>query len=550
MSKYKYLSQFLTLIGLVCLIPMLNSCKRVFLNTTNPNQQTSATFWTSENDVVSALAATYSPMRVPLFSYWGGFSGFQDINSLGDDVMTIPGEEPSTWQIASFTNDPNNGDGATNFQKMYMCIYRANLVIANTPNVNMDATKKTAYIAEAKFLRGLAYFVLASNYGDVPVHLVPAATTDQQYIPKSPVSDVWNAVKKDFSDAAQGLPVTRGSSDLGRATSGAALAFLGKTYLYQAKYDSAESTLQQLTTAPYNYSLLANFDDNFTAKNKYNQEDVFRWVYGAFGPTYGAWSEESKSAGMYNYIPQLVGPIGGGGWFKYVPSNFIVNEFLKEQRPAGSDTKFDKRMYSTFFWKRSNFGEADITWYGGTMTFDQLWTSCLGKVSRFYPTYNLDTVTHGKFLIRKFTNAWENLANADNYWGPTPSTANYEIMRYAEVLLNLAEAQIKNNHLPGAIANINLIRERAGLPDKTAADLPNTDAAMSELMHQKLLEMYFEQCRWNDVKRWYTPDQLKQLYTTNGKQGVENMQPKHYLFPIPASEINTNNKLVQNPLWK
>ena len=123
-------------------------------------------------------------------------------------------------------------------------------------------------------------------------------------------------------------------------------------------------------------------------------------------------------------------------------------------------------------------------------------------------------------------------------------------MRYAEVLLNLAEAQIKNNHLAGAIANINLIRERAGLPDKTAADLPGADAAMSELMHQKLLEMYFEQCRWNDVKRWYTPDQLKQLYTTNGKQGVENMQPKHYLFPIPASEINTNNKLVQNPLWK
>jgi len=548
MQKNKNIQRLIA--PLVAILFILPGCKRSFLNTTNPNQQTESTFWNSEADVSAAMAATYSPLRTPLYSYWGGFTGFQDINSLGDDVMTIPGEEPSTWQIASFTNDPNNGDASSTFQKMYMCIYRANLVIANAPKVTMDATRRTAYIGEARFLRGLAYFILASNYGDVPLHLTPVTTTDQQFIPASSVSDVWKVVEDDLIAASQTLPASRNSSEIGRATSGAALAFLGKTYLFEKKYDVAESTLAQLTTAPYSYGLLANFDDNFTANNKFNQEDVFRWTYGGFGSPYNPWGEESKSSGMYNYIAQLVGPVGGGGWFKYVPSNYIVNEFFKEQRPVGSDTKFDKRMYVTFFWKRSDFGETDVTWYGGSMNFDQLWASCRAKISRFYPTYNLDTVTHGRFLIRKFSNSWENIQNADNYWGPTPSTANYVIMRYAEVLLNLAEAQVNNNHLPAAIANVNLIRERAGLLDKTAADLPDAASVMNELMHQRTIELYFEQNRWNDVKRWYTPDQLKQLYIANGKQGAANLQPKHYLFPIPAGEINTNNKLVQNPLWK
>ncbi|MBX2926115.1 MAG: RagB/SusD family nutrient uptake outer membrane protein [Chitinophagaceae bacterium] len=544
----KHINIKILLTGIVLMI-CITACKRSFLDVTNPNRQTEATFWNSESDVMGALASAYSPLRTPLRSYWGGFTGFQNINSLGDDILTIPGDEPPTWQIASFINDPVNSDAASTFGRMYNSIYRANQVIANTPKAGMDDAKKTQCIAEAKFLRGLAYFVLASTYGDVPLRLEPALTTDQQYIPSSPVSEVWKAVENDFSDAVAVLPAARPAAEAGRAGSGAALAFLGKAYLYQGKYDLAETTLAKLTTAPYSYGLLSDFDDNFTAKNELNQEDVFRWVYGDFGNMYGPWTEEAANSPMHNYIAQFVGPVGGGGWFKYVPSAFIVSEFLKEPRPEGSDTKFDKRTYTSFFWKRSEFGEADVTWYGG-MDFESLWATCRTKVERFYPIYNYDTVTHGRFLIRKFTNAWENIANADNYWGPKPSTANYVIMRYAEVLLNLAEAQIKNNNLDAALSNINLIRRRAGLPDKTASDLPDATAVMNELMHQKVLELFFEQNRWNDLKRWYTPEQLKQLFIINKKQGAENLQAKHYVFPIPTSEINTNNKLKQNPLWQ
>ena len=525
-------------------------CQRNFLDTSNPNQATDQNFWKTDADVQAALAATYSPLRLPLYSYWGAFTGFQDINAMGDDVFTIPGGEAATTQIATFTNDPNNADASSTFQKMYMCIYRANLVIANVDKVPIDATKKAAYKAEAKFLRGLSYFILASNYGDVPLRLGPATTTAQQYIPATKQADIYKAVLADFTDASQNLPVSRPLSEQGRATSGAAIAFMGKAYLYMGDYVNAESTLDIITKAPYSYGLVPNFDDNFTDKNKFNQESIFQWVYGAFGSPYSPWGEEQASSGMYNYIPQLVGPIGGGGWFKYIPSNYLVAEFLKERRPAGSDTKLDKRMYASLMWKYSNFGEKDTTWYGGSMDFDQLWATCRANISKFYPGLQVDTITYGKFLIKKMTSAWRDAANADNYWGPTPSTANYEIMRYAEVLLNLAEAAVQNGHNDKAIALLKQIRDRAGLVEKTSTDLPDKASIMAEIDHQKLLELFFEQNRWNDLKRWYTPDALKTHFIATMKQGANSFQAKNYLFPIPASELQTNNKMTQTSLWK
>lgn len=549
MKNIKY--KLVIFVGIVISLIAVNSCKDSFLYTNNPNETTTNTFWTSEENVDAAMASIYSPMRVPLYSYWGAFTGFQDINAMGDDVLTIPGEEASTWQIATFINDPNNADASSTFHRMYQCIYRANLLIANTPKVSSISVKdQNSYIAEAKFMRGLAYFVLASNYGDVPLRTKPAETNTEKYISASSVADVWLQVESDFTDAASVLPVDRSGEKYGRATKGAALAYLGKSYLFQKKYDSCELVLLKLTSSPFHYSLLPEYENNFTSSNKTNNpEAVFQWVYGPYGDPHGPWSEEAKNAGMYNYIAQLVGTIKGGGWFKYVPSNYIVNQFFQELRPAGSDTKFDKRMYTSFFWKRSNFGETDTTWYGDA-TFDQIWNSCLGKISRFYPSYNFDTTTHGKFLIRKFTNAWEGIPNADNYWGPTPSTANYIIMRYAEVLMNLAEAQIQNGHLQQALDNINQIRIRAGLPAKPMIDFANANALMTELKHQDLLEFFFEQKRWADLKRWYTPEQLKQRFVALEKQGAESFSAKNYIFPIPASEIQTNPAIKQNALWQ
>lgn len=529
---------------------LVSGCKKNFLNVTNPNQITEQQFWKTEADVMSAVASVYSPMRVPLSGYWGAYTGLQDMNALGDDVLTIPGQEPPTWQIMTFTNDATNSDASTIFTQLYKAIYRANLVLDNIGQVPLTAAQQTSYIAETKFLRGLCYFTLASNYGDVPLIIASAKTPEDDFVPCSPVSQVWQQVIADLTAAKNGLPSSRATADEGRATSGAAIAYLGKTYLYLKQYAQAETTLALLYTSPYSYGLVPNFSDNFTSQNKFNQEAVFQWVYGAFGSPYGPWGEEGANAGMYNYLPQFLGTPAGGGWFKYLPTNYFVTQFLQEQRPAGSDTKFDKRMYVTLAWKHSAFGEPDVTWYGGSETFDQLWASAHANIAKIAPASLFDTVTNGKFLINKFTNSWGSASTGDNYWAATPSTANNVIMRFAEVLLMHAEAAAQNGDLAQAITDINTIRERAGLVDKTAANLPDVTSIMAEIGHQKLLEMFFEENRWQDLKRWYAPSDLKNYFISVNRQGAQYLQPKNYIFPIPASELQTNNKAVQNPLWK
>ena len=521
-----------------------------FLKQDNPNQITDATFWKDESSVSAALGATYSPLRSSLYGYWGSFQGIQDINALGDDVFTLPGEEPGTWAVGTFSNDENNGDLSSIFSNTYQCIHRANLLLSKIGSVNMPDDKKKLYMAEAKFLRGLSYYLLASNWGGVPLRTTPLETTEGYATPCSTKEQVWQQVVADLTDAQAGLPVKRDAKELGRVTSGAAIAYLGKAYMFMEDYPKAEATFDLLFKSPYAYDLVDNYEDNFTDKNEYNIESVFEWTFAPIGDQYGAWNTETPNSPMYNYLPQFIGPPAGGGWFKYVPSNYLVNEFVKEKRPAGSDTKFDKRMYASLMWKYSKLGETDVTWYDGK-TFDQLWNSALSKTVRLYPDVALDTTTNGRFLIKKGTSAWRSVANADNYWGPTPSTANYRVIRFAEILLLRAEAAAQNGNNGKAITDIGRIRQRAGLAVKTAADLPGKTQLLAEIDHQKLLELFFEQNRVYDIRRWNkNATQLATMLKAHEKQGANVFQAKHYVFPIPAGELKSNPKATQNDLWK
>ncbi len=391
---------------------------------------------------------------------------------------------------------------------------------------------------------------MASNWGSVPLRTSPVETTTGYDLDRAPAADVWAQVVSDLSEAKAGLPVTRVSEELGRATKGAAVAYLGKSYLYTEDYAKAETEFKLLMTSPFSYDLVAEYEDNFTEANEFNEESVFEWAYEPHGNQYAAWSEGSSNSPMYSYLPQFVGPVGGGGWFKYVPSNYLVNEFLEEERPSGSDTKFDKRMYTTFFWKRSEFGEEDVQFYGGDKSFDDLWYSSLSKTVRLYPETPFDTITHGRFLMRKFTADYRNLSRADNYWSQSPATANHRVLRFAEVLLMHAEAAAQNGNNAEAIADINRIRTRAGIAAKTATDLSDKSAIMDEIDHQKLLELTFEQNRIYDLRRWYKdPSALKSLFQSRDKQGANTFAAKHYVFPIPSKELETNPSMTQNDLW-
>ena len=176
-----------------------------------------------------------------------------------------------------------------------------------------------------------------------------------------------------------------------------------------------------------------------------------------------------------------------------------------------------------------------------------MWTNASGKRQRGEPEYPKINNNTGRFLIKKFTNFYRNVANANSMYNQSNQNNNLRLMRFAEVLLLHAEACIKNGKLADAAKDLDRIRTRAGLVSKT---WNTADDMMQEVVHQNELEFFFEGHRFFDLKRWYPFNKMKQILMDNKKQGAEVFEAKNYVLPIPQGEINANSAIQQNPLWK
>lgn len=516
-----------------------------FLSFTNPNEYVEDTYWSSEANAQAAMATIYSPIRSQMYGYFGGYTGWHTMNR-ADDTWFILGEEAHNWEPATFTNTPNTSE--SDFGRIYNTIKRANVLLNNIHKVNMNQTKMNELIGEASFLRGYAYFLLVTNFGDVPLRLVSAAESLEETMkPSSPEADIWKQVEADFKTAKEYLPINRPSDEAGRVTKGTAIAYLGKTYNYLQRYEEGEAELKTIMQSPYTYDLTENFEDNFTEYTELNKESIFELVYeGKYGS--GSWGSEGPNDTQGWVIPNFVGPQGTGGWFKWMPTASIVDDFIVEERPAGSDTRFDKRMYTSFFWKHSDYETTveDGAWFGD-MPFDEIWEACATKRLRGEPDYPTISGKPGRFLIKKFTNFYKNEAESNSMYNQANQNNNLRVMRFAEVLLLHAEACIKTNKLAEAAADLTRIRDRAGLAKKT---WNGADELWEEMIHQNELEFFFEGHRFFDLKRWYSYEEMKQIFIKNKKQGAENFQPKHFYLPIPQNELNTNEAIEQHPMWR
>lgn len=534
-----------TIFALTVITLLFSGCTKDFLNKINRNQPVEQTFWTTAENAESAIPTVYSPLRGQMYGYYGAYTGFQTMNR-GDDVWYILGEEVFNWQYGTFRNTPSTS--SSDFGRLYTGVNRANVFLKNIQNVDMDQDKKNEWIGEVKFLRGLYYLLLVKNFGPVPLRLVPAGDDpDGLMIPSSPEKEVWAQVIKDFTAAKKYLPVTRPDDAVGRATKGAAIAYLGKALVYTEQWTKAEKELDLLLNPPYTYALVPNPDDNFNENTEFNKESIFELSYdGGFGS--GSWGSETSTSTMGFVVPNFVGPSGTGGWFKFMPSRYIVKAFIQEERPASADTRFDKRMYTSFFWKYSDYetGLQNGKWFGN-QTFDEIWANCSGKIQRGEPNYPKINGKTGRFLIKKFTNFYKNKPNANSMYDQSNQNNNLRLMRFAEVLLLHAEAAIHNGHLGTAENDLDRIRTRAGLAN---ISWNSPEDMMAEVRHQNLLEFFFEGHRFFDLKRWFDYDELKQLLIDHHKQGAQAFEPRDYYLPIPESEINANSALQQNPLWR
>lgn len=480
-----------------------------YLDQVNPNKITSDTFFQTESDFEQALAATYTPLRNP----YGGYFNVRSMelrNYRGDDV-SVRNDTEALYQIFLFINSPNNANAKDLFEESYSSIYRANTLLEKIEGSNMTTEFKNQVMGEAYFLRGLHYFILTTEFKDVPLRLKGSQKPEDFPLAKSSQSDIYAQVEADLKKAAELLDMK--APNEGRATKGAALAYLGKMYIYTEQWDKAVTTLEPLTQSPYAYQLADEYFHNFDLENEYNKESIFEVAFEKVGAATNRWGEEVMGAMMTTPLNRIFGCGDVGGWDICNVSDKMGDMLTYE---LDQDGEYDIRARITAAWD-----------YPGSI---------------YYKKPFLETVkpaNQKKIYIQKYS--YSHFAEKETV---PESEINVRAMRYANVLLYLAEAELNKGNTSKAIGYINQIRARANLKPLDNGSSP--EAVRKDLIHQRAIEFLAEGERFYDLRRWGL---LEQEIKNSTPERAANFTMKYAYLPIPSKEIQTNPLCLQADGW-
>jgi hypothetical protein len=384
----------------------------------------------------------------------------------------------------------------------------------------MDATLKNRVIAEAKFLRALFYFNLTLYFGRPPLMLSPSKPEDTP--PNATTAEAYAQVAKDLNEAIPDLPTSYPPADLGRATKGAAYALLGKTYLQQRMYGPAEEAFRWLVTGEgrTTYDLMTNYRDNFLVSTENNRESVFEVQFNE-NPVEN--TDDDVDEGRINNtgtsIAQFYAP-PGVGFTDGAARRWLIDEFSQEQTALGDR---DPRLAASFLYSHTDPAGPTVTRIYG-QTFAQR-----------YPGGN-----NGVWFRKLLNDHWK---NEEGFRSPN----NYRMIRYADVLLMYAEALNGLNRTAEAYPFVDRVRQRAGLRSLTVAKPGlNQTAFLTQLKHERILELAGEGWRWADLARW---GDLSPALATRDTEFTNFIVGKHEYYPIPQIDIDLNPNLKQNPKY-
>ncbi|MFC5409058.1 RagB/SusD family nutrient uptake outer membrane protein [Larkinella bovis] len=487
---------------------LVMGCSEKALDAQNVNELTTDNYYKTEEDALKAVNAAYATLASPdLYSQIIHLT--QELMS--DETDATVSTSPSLIAMREAEADASNEVFNFLWSGCYQGVYRANLAITRIPGVPMNEAKKSRLLGEAYFLRAMYYFILVTNFGDVPLILkvVDVSNPAEKQPARSPVASVYAAILKDFEEAEKRLPVSYGDDDIGRVTHGAAKGFRAKALLYranltnsQADYTASAKLFKEIIDSNV-YDLVANYRDNHTNTNENNRESLFEVQFSTtVNP--GASCDECGTGGLR---PLEMG-VRGRAYNNVIPSEWYVKQF----EPG------DERLLASVFGPQGS-------------RFDGLEYYKILEYKAWSDILPVD------YAVRKY----QKDAGNEFDW-TTGSDVNIRLLRFADVLLMYAEA-INSAQGPtaDAYAAVNRVRARAGL-DPLPTGLSKT-GFMDWLMHERVVELGLEGHRWRDLVRW------KKAYMELTSKGRPFDEKKHYLFPIPAKERQLNPNLTQNPGW-
>lgn len=413
--------------------------------------------------------------------------------------------------------NPNNPERSF-WPRLYQMVRGANETLRELEQLeNVDAAVVEEIAGRARFIRGFAYYHLVRLFGDIPFLDDQTLTSDASVAPRTPAATVYESIIADFEFAKASLPNTRSNRALpGKA---AASAYLASVYLtleqYQMAYDEATDVIDNAGT--YDIALEPDYRNIFHAVNTDDSKEPL-FVIDFVATNVGDESRDYLAAftGFYGQATYYA----TGGWSVMVPAQAV---------------------YDTW----------DDGDYRKEINFDDEASDNAGNMLSFNSFSSLDGRNVNRPYISKYTAMAGDTPIANT--SGRDSDSNYQLMRYAEVLLIAAEAAIEIGRTAEADGYINMIRERArngdgsGTPSAVPANI--SGATIADVLEERRLELAFEHKRWYDIVRRRMGGEV---FGSDGFEteltGTQNFDPsRDYLLPIPPLEITNNPNLTQNP---
>ncbi|KEO73761.1 RagB/SusD family nutrient uptake outer membrane protein [Anditalea andensis] len=491
----------LLLIGMV-------SCDEEKLEPINPNQLSVETFFVSGPQLEAGVNAIYSALQ-GLDLYIREYFFFHDM--LSDDVQSGGGQlEAHRNQIVQGALDPSNPVIVSNWRGWYRVIHRANIVINYADNATEEITEalRSRLIGEAYFLRGWAYYELGSMWGGVPI-MTEMATSVNSAVPRSSEEETFQLMISDLTEAANRLPEKNeyGSADRGRATRSAALAMLARVHMFRGDFAAARPLLEEIISSGQ-YNLVNRYLDNFQEENENNMESLFEVQMTREHGDANVWDGDGSGMSFTTLRGQEYSPVA---WRNLIPNTSLVNAF---ERVATGAAKDDPRFSYNFYRVGDTYNNGQ-----NVVSIDDTERPSWRKYTMIYKQSD------------------ENMQ----------SGINFRVIRYADVLLMMAEVENEMGNTAGALPYLNATRERpdVAMPPYPTAQYPvGTQQQMRiAIQHERRVELAGEQVRNRDIRRWRRLGFL-------ASEPIVNYRTHHDLMPLPFSEIDNNAALTnadQNP---
>lgn len=452
-------------------ITAISACSESFTDLSPISQRNVNTFYNTESDLTTAVNAAYKALQMNgLYnqSYWVMFEMRSDNTDAGADITGLGAD---LAVIDNFVEVAQTAEIVNNaYLHTYVGIGRCNIVLDRIDAVSMDENRKNRMKGEVLFLRSLYYYHLAVAFGNIPMPLTSLSVDEGRDYLQLPAAQIYEQLVADLTLAEQylGHKGEYAAADVGRATKGAAAALLGKVYLTIGNRDAAVPVLRRVI-ADYGYTLLDNYTDLWGIPNKNNAESIFEVQYrgGGFG---------TGNAFTNAFSPLLVQSTGA---YKNRPTSDLLSSFEE--------------------------GDARLE----------------GSLRTSYVSNTTGQTINAAFSTKFGTSTQFTEVDADY---------NFMVLRYADVLLMLAEALGESTE---AYALINQVRQRANL-NPIDATTPGTFE--DKLLHERQVELAFENHRWADLLRFGKAQEVMQAH---GKS-------PRLLFLIPQRELDLNTGFVQN----